>query len=339
MIQELPAVKFDHLMDMSGPWGTFEHARENLPRKDHGYCTDDVARVLLVCLREPQPSDQVSRLAERSLQFLSDAQDYTGRFFNRRLQDGTWTGFSSSEDCWGRALWALGTASVRGIDIDHRERASVMFEQSAPVGSRWPRSLAFATLGAYERMGEIDDTATSRLMFDARQALDREEMSDDWYWPEPKLTYANAVLPDALLVVGLYYEDAELVSRALGQLEWLLAMETKRGFLSVSPVGGRSLDNPAALFDQQPIEVAALVEACSRALSVTGDERWRRGIELGVNWFMGDNDGGCLMFDPETGGGFDGLTPSGPNVNQGAESTLAMLATMQHAQRWLSDGE
>ena len=39
------------------------------------------------------------------------------------------------------------------------------------------------------------------------------------------------------------------------------------------------------------------------------------------------------MFDPVTGGGYDGLTREGRNLNQGAESTLAMLSTAQHARR------
>jgi hypothetical protein len=37
------------------------------------------------------------------------------------------------------------------------------------------------------------------------------------------------------------------------------------------------------------------------------------------------------MWDAQTGGGFDGLQRSGANLNQGAESTLAFLSTMQHA--------
>jgi hypothetical protein len=36
------------------------------------------------------------------------------------------------------------------------------------------------------------------------------------------------------------------------------------------------------------------------------------------------------MWDPATGGGYDGLTPTGPNLNQGAESTLALISTLQH---------
>ncbi len=37
------------------------------------------------------------------------------------------------------------------------------------------------------------------------------------------------------------------------------------------------------------------------------------------------------MTDPMHGGGFDGLHATGVNQNQGAESTLAALATQQRA--------
>jgi hypothetical protein len=37
------------------------------------------------------------------------------------------------------------------------------------------------------------------------------------------------------------------------------------------------------------------------------------------------------MWDDVTCGGYDGLTPLGPNLNEGAESTLALITTMQYA--------
>ena len=49
---------------------------------------------------------------------------------------------------------------------------------------------------------------------------------------------------------------------------------------------------------------------------------------------MGHNDLRVEMFDQHTGGGYDGLTASGPNLNQGAESTVALLTTLQHARRF-----
>jgi hypothetical protein len=117
----------------------------------------------------------------------------------------------------------------------------------------------------------------------------------------------------------------------LDLLEWLLDRETRAGHLSVTPVGGSGPDDHGPAFDQQPIEVAALADACARAQAVDGDRRWKDGIAAASGWFLGHNDGGVLMWDPDTGGAFDGLQRDGANLNQGTESTLALLSTMQHA--------
>ena len=61
----------------------------------------------------------------------------------------------------------------------------------------------------------------------------------------------------------------------------------------------------------------------------TGDRRWASGVADAAAWYLGANDVGVRMFDGATGGGYDGLTPDGPNMNQGAESTLAFVSTMQ----------
>lgn len=115
------------------------------------------------------------------------------------------------------------------------------------------------------------------------------------------------------------------------QLEWLLDRESVAGHLSLTPVGGAGPADCAVRFDQQPIEAAAMADACARAWRLTGDGRWRRGLRLAVGWFGGANDHGASMRDARTGGGYDGLTAAGVNLNQGAESALALISTMQHA--------
>jgi hypothetical protein len=75
--------------------------------------------------------------------------------------------------------------------------------------------------------------------------------------------------------------------------------------------------------------VAALAEACRTAYVATGDGRWADVIGQCHAWFAGANDGGVVMCDPNTGGGFDGLERHGASANQGAESTLAWLSTRQ----------
>jgi hypothetical protein len=110
-------------------------------------------------------------------------------------------------------------------------------------------------------------------------------------------------------------------------------VETAGGHLSLTPAGGWGPGEPRPGFDQQPIEAAALADACARALELTGDGRWLTGLDRAVGWFLGDNDAGVALYDPVSGGGCDGLHRDGRNENQGAESTLALISTLQHADR------
>ena len=84
-------------------------------------------------------------------------------------------------------------------------------------------------------------------------------------------------------------------------------------------------------FDQQPIEAAALLLAAEDAFAATGRARYGRALEQAYGWFLGSNDLGIPVAAPDRGACFDGLTPHGVNLNQGAESTLAWSLALEHA--------
>ena len=333
---EIPEPNFSHLLHLRGPYGTFEHAKNAQPRVEHGYCTDDVARVALVIARQDRIglSSDVTELLWSSLHFMELAQRANGEFLNRRLCTGDWEFSASSDDCWGRAMWSLGTIFARCDEPGLKERARAAFERGTSVRSMWPRSMAFAALGASEFLrGAPHHEGAHQLLTAAVASLDREPLSDSWRWPEERLTYANALLPEALIAAGVCLGYERVVQRGIEQLRWLLELETPRGYLSVTSATGRARDEVARVYDQQPIEVAAMADACVRAANLTGDPFFEQGRQLCALWFMGHNDGGAVMFNPTTGGGYDGLTSEGPNLNQGAESTLALLSTLQHARK------
>jgi hypothetical protein len=193
--------------------------------------------------------------------------------------------------------------------------------------------MAFAALGAREVLRIQPAESNARRLL--REVTDMIPMHADttWPWPEERLRYANAVLPEALLAAGDGLDDPVAVTRGIELLRFLLAVETVDGHLSVTGVGGRRPDEHGPQFDQQPIEVAAIADACARAYELTGDEQWRDAVGTAWAWFLGDNDSGVRMLDPHTGAGYDGLTREGRNENRGAESTLAMLSTYQQARR------
>lgn len=329
----IPAPRFDHLLRMTNERATFEHARFTEPRVEHGYCTDDMARVAVVAAREPEPSPGVARLLDVSVRFLVDAQGAQGGTRNRMDREGRWTDVPSFEDCWGRSVWGFGTVAARATDEAARESALFHFTRAAQGRSPWLRAMAFAALGAAEVAAAVDPghKGARALLADAAERI-AASPQPSWPWPEPELTYANGSIPEVLIAAGSLLERPELLARGLALLGWLLEHETLAGHFSVTPPGQRPGGRRPG-FDQQPIEVAALADACARAATVDGDERWPRGVAAGVAWFLGDNDGGHLMWDATTGGAYDGLQEDGPNQNQGTESTLALLATLQHAQR------
>jgi hypothetical protein len=216
-----------------------------------------------------------------------------------------------------------------------RARALGGFRIAAQCRSLHIRSMAFAALGAAELLRKRpDEIAARRLLTDTLAAIG--EAGDDdsrWPWPEERLGYGNASIAEALIVAGDALPDVPALSRGLHLLEFLLRTETRDGHLSVTPVGGRGRDDVGPGFDQQPIEVSALADACGSAFRITNQPSWLTGVSLAWDWFLGYNDSATPMFDPRTGGGYDGLEIHGRNLNQGAESTLAMLATAQQARR------
>ena len=322
--------RFDHLLALSDHRGTFEHADHAEPRREHGYCTDDVARVLVAVCREPEPDADARQLARVAFRFLVDAQGVNGAVRNRRDHRGRWHGRRVVEDCWGRSVWAFGAAARRAPEAWMREAALAHFFHGVQARSPWPRAMAFAALGAADVLDLVPgDDRARRLLADAVAVIGRPPGDPAWRWPEPRLHYANAALAEALLAAGAALGRDEVVDDGRAMLGWLLARETLDGHLSPTPVGGAGPGDVAPGFDQQPIEVAALADACARARAVTGDDSWARGVDLAVRWFDGDNDAATPMWDPASGAGFDGLEPGGANRNRGAESTIAAVLTVQ----------
>jgi hypothetical protein len=325
----------DHLDRLTDDRGLFEHALYGVPRREHGYCVDDAARGLVVMCHEPEPGPTARRLARRYLAFVLDALDATGSCHNRMAVDGLWRDETSVGDWWGRALWGLGVAATSAPTPGMRARALGGFRIAAQRRSPHLRSMAFAALGAAELLGNRpEEIAARRLLTDMLAVVGEPKVDDPgWPWPEERLSYANASIAEALIVAGDALPDEPALSRGLSLLEFLLRTETRDGHLSVTPVGGRGRDDAGPGYDQQPIEVSALAAACGSAFLTTRQPSWLAGVDLAWDWFCGDNDSGTPMFDPRTGAGYDGLERHGRNLNQGAESTLAMLATAQQARR------
>ncbi len=338
----LPEIRLQHLKRLTDGTGVLQHARFSVPSYREGHTTDDNARALLLMALLEQlgelPSDEIEDLTTRYLAFLDYAfAADTGRFRNflaygpRRSPEGV-----GSEDCHGRALRGLGALVRRTNRPGLRGAAVNLFSAALPAALELesPRALAFTLLGIHDYLRwlsgdraaeEAGQRLTSRLV-----TLYHETSQKGWTWFEDSLTYANACLPEALLVAGESLGESQSTEIGLATLDWLMSVQRAVGghFVPVGSNGFYKRGGTRACFDQQPIEACVSVSACLTAQRITGDLHWRREAERAFEWFLGRNDLGLPLCDLRTGACYDGLCPDQVNANQGSESTLAYLVAL-----------
>ncbi len=340
----LPSWKLDHLESLCDSTGIFQHATYTIPNFDEGYCTDDNARALLltVLLGElGRGGHSLRRMATTTAAFLQSAFNHDRKRFRNFLGfDRRWREITGSEDSHGRALWALGACVGRSRRTDLPPWAATLFEMAvAPTPTMTsPRAWAFSLLGIHEYGRRFGG---DRLASQTREALTsllvglyEQTATSDWRWFEEIVSYDNARIPQALIVSGRDGVDDRALEVGLESLSWLI--ERQRAplghFRAIGCHGFYHKGSEPAQFDQQPLEACATVSACVEAFRATKEPRWLNEAQTAFDWFLGRNDLGLDLYDPSTGGCFDGLQEDRVNRNQGAESTLAFLLALAEMQ-------
>jgi glycosyltransferase involved in cell wall biosynthesis len=338
--RELPELKLNHLARMTDSTGVFQHAIFGVPNFSEGYCTDDNARafILAVLLGElGEEPESLRTLATTCAAFLHHAFDAkAGRFHNHMSFDRRWLDAQGSEDCHGRALWALGVVVGRSPFRSFQMMAGQLFALALPALADFtsPRAWAFGLIGIHEYLRRLSgdslvnqtrDILTSRLM----DLFERSAQSD-WLWFEDELSYDNAKLAHALILSGRATGQSKVFECGLQALRWLNDVQISENghFRPIGSNGFYRRGSTRANFDQQPVEAHAMVSACLDAYRATSDFWWYEQAQRAFDWFIGWNDLGLDLYSPESGGCGDGLHVDRVNGNQGAESTLAFLLSL-----------
>jgi hypothetical protein len=336
----LPSIKLEHLLRMTDSTGVLQHARFSVPHLATGYCTDDNARALLltVLLEEAGVSHpEVEQLAVRCASFVEYAYNERARRFRNFMSfDRHWQEEQGSDDCQGRVLWALGACIGRSHQRWLQMWALPLFEQVLPVMPELtsPRAWATALLGIYEYCRRLrGDRRVHQVRCELRARLVRlykDNAGPDWKWFEQVVTYDNGKLPQALIQVGRWLPDKEALDIGLASLRWLTEVQTAKAghFAPIGSDGFYPRGGRRARFDQQPLEAQAMTAACLEAYLATGELFWYDEARKAFEWFLGRNDLGLSVYDPNTGGCHDALHVDRINLNQGAESTLSFLLAL-----------
>lgn len=339
IFDELPEIDLRHLRTMTDDTGIFQHALYCTPDRSHGYTTDDNARALIAAnLYWNQTRDEsILPLFHTYLSSVVHAFDeQTGRFRNFMNFDRTWRDEIGSEECHGRALWALGEVVAYPPDEQTMAMAATRFHEALPMAEDFthPRACSVVLVGIHSYLRRFGGDSTAKRL---REKLSerllshfKANMAEDWPWCERLVSYNNGRVPHALILSGQWTQSGEMIEIGLKCLRWLLRIQTgNHGQMSfIGNNGWYPKGEEKAHFDQQPIEALALADACIEAFNCTRDEEWLKEARRVFKWFLGGNDLRTPVYDFKTGGCRDGLHPGGVSQNQGAESLLAWLISL-----------
>jgi mannose/cellobiose epimerase-like protein (N-acyl-D-glucosamine 2-epimerase family) len=334
---DIPSINLDFLKALADDTGLIQHAKFATPKRQEGYTTDDNSRALIACAKYyqifgAQSDPEIAKLIDVCLGFLLHMQEPNGTWHNLLSYNRQFADDVGSEDCMGRALWACGYVVNSNLPIEKKMLSKEIFDRgfSRVPSFRSPRSTAFSIMGLchYKKAYPEDQNPIKTTMNLADQLLDKfnDQCSSDWRWFESYLTYANGRLPQALFEAYESTHDERYFQTAKMALDFLLKVQMIDDvFVPIGNKGWYKRGKKRATYDQQSVEASCMVDATTAAFRATGDEKYRRTAHRIFNWFLGRNLQHVTIYNPETGGCHDGLTPKGLNLNQGAEATVSYL--------------
>lgn len=341
---DMPPVKMDHLRNMTTETGLIQFSKIDRPDIGSGYTVDDNARALIAtCRHYALTRDETDLDHIRTyLNFVHRCIRCNGEFYNYVDRDCLFTPQNDNEnleDAYGRAIWSIGyflsTADALPEDFGYLvERTKDLFgdclERISAIRS--PRAIAFIIKGLFfysSGSGTVRIDTHLRGMADRLVRSYGDAATDNWHWFEKNLTYANAVLPEALLMAYVRTLDGTYRKIAKRSFDFLLSRTFSDG--SIRVISNRDWLDIGDRHDgrfrggEQPIDVAYTILALKLFHKIFPLGGYGEKMGEAYNWFMGDNPMHGTIYDPCTGGCHDGLEFDNVNLNQGAESTVCYL--------------
>jgi uncharacterized protein YyaL (SSP411 family) len=322
------------MISITDETGIFQHAKFASPNRKEGYTTDDNARALIVCTKHNKlnKNPKTEKLAHIYLCFLYHMQMTNGKLHNYMGYDRQYLDKVGSDDSLGRALWASGNVINSNFDKEKKLLAKEIFDKALPhsLKSTSPRTKAFTILGLNQYQNAYPkDHNLSKMMKELTDQLlkiYKNKSSTNWLWFETKLTYCNARLPQALFESYLNLRDETYLQVAKESFNFILKAQMNNNiFTPIGNNGWYEKDKKKALYDQQSVEASCMVTTALNAFQITQNIHFKTTAQTIFEWYLGKNTHSLNIYDANTGACYDGLTPKGLNLNQGAESTITYL--------------
>ena len=334
-----PSIQLKHIKKLTTDLGIIQFSKISIPDLESGYTLDDNARALIAfCMHYKLTKDKDDLpYILIYLDFIERCQKPKGNFINYVDQENRehieQNAEVNLEDSNARALWALGTV-VSHTDIlpesISKKAAKVLLNSLKWAETiQSPRSIGFATKGLYLYHTAVPNLYVAAIInkLNAKLLSNYEiHASSDWKWFENYLTYGNGVLPESMLYAYLVTNKPIYKKVAIESLDFLMSkMFIGKNFKVISNNGWLHRDTEPKEYGEQPIDVSYTIQMLNSFYNAFGTPEYKAKMKMAFNWFLGKNHLNQIMYNPISGGGYDGLEKENVNLNQGAESTVCYL--------------
>lgn len=335
---ELPKISLDHINRLTTNYGMIQFSKISNPDFKSGYTLDDNARALVALAKHFELTGDIQdlELITTYLNVILFCQQKNGSFLNYVDIGGNFMAKNSNEnleDSNGRAIWALGEfcAYQNLFNASLIEKAQFALEKALKSIAKFksPRAIAFSIKGLYFYNIKQKKTRIKNLIIHLADDLISKHrgISDKtWNWYEDYLTYANSILPEAMLYAAKSTGSELYRTTAKTTFDFLLSLTFKNNQIKViSNQGWHFKGRAANNYGEQPIDVAYTILALDTFYDEFQEQEYKDKMTIAFDWFLGKNHLRQIVYNPITGGCYDGLEEYQVNLNQGAESTVSYL--------------
>jgi glycosyltransferase involved in cell wall biosynthesis len=335
---KIPDFNLNHFFKTTTEIGIVQFSIAELPDFDSGYTLDDNARALIALTEyyELKQDDSVLGLLDTYFRFVESTQQKNGNFLNyvNRYNEYTNQNFIENlEDSNGRAIYALGVFMAH--QKSHKQKYFSRIQEllgnamSHIKQLKSPRAIAFSIKGLYHYNLSLNDKNTARIILELADNLVEyytRQRRSDWHWFENSITYANAIIPESLLYAFYISNDPIFNDVAKESFDFLLEILFVKKHISViSNKTWYSQEKEVHPFGEQPIDVAYTIIALQEFGKCFKQEHYIAYMKTAFEWYLGHNHLNQIIYNPVSGGCYDGLEENHVNINQGAESTVTYL--------------
>lgn len=334
----IPEYNLSHFFNTTNEIGIVQFSQAETPQLSSGYTVDDNARALIALVEyyELTKDLRVLTLIATHFDFLADMQQSNGAFLNYKNHRGELTDQNYEEDlndANGRAIWALGFLFAKNVFFE-----GLYFEKIQKLISNTegkirsmtsPRAISFSIKGLVHYNTVLKSNEIDQLIIELADRLINlyeQNKQENHPWFESKITYANAVIPEALLYAYRISGIKQFKTVALESFDYLCSILFQPEYFRViSNQTWYESGKTSATEGEQPIDVAYTIIALSEFYVCFGNNDYLTRMTRAFEWYLGRNQLNQIVYNPISGGCLDGIEAKQVNINQGAEATTTYL--------------